>query len=52
MQNLSTPSLLLATSSILSTEARYAAWIASDVNLASPWSGAFDVRFPPHTSVI
>lgn len=34
---------LTAAASILSTEARHAAWVASAVNQHQPWSGAFDV---------
>lgn len=41
-KNLSSQNLLLLSSSILSVEARHAAWIASVINQVSPWSGAFD----------
>jgi len=34
---------LTAAASILSTEARQAAWVASSVNSDTPWSGPFDV---------
>jgi len=43
-QNLTSPNLVTVSSSILSNEARHAAWIASVVNNVSPWSGPFDVR--------
>ncbi|KAG8862912.1 hypothetical protein FRB96_000332 [Tulasnella sp. 330] len=34
---------LTAAGSILTTESRHAAWVASAVNMGSPWSGALDV---------
>ncbi|KAG9030651.1 hypothetical protein FRB95_003666 [Tulasnella sp. JGI-2019a] len=34
---------LTAAGSILTTESRHAAWVASAVNQVSPWSGAFDI---------
>lgn len=37
------PAYLTAAGSVLTTEARHAAWVASAVNKGSPWSGALDV---------
>lgn len=37
---------LTAAASILTTEARHAAWVASAVNKFAAWSGPFDVSFP------
>ncbi|KAG8844846.1 hypothetical protein FRB96_002806 [Tulasnella sp. 330] len=34
---------LTAAGSILTTESRHASWVASAVNMGSPWSGALDV---------
>lgn len=39
----SNPSALTAAGSILSTEARHAAWLNAITQSMSPWSGAFDV---------
>jgi hypothetical protein len=44
---LSTPSLISTGGSILSTEARQAAWLNSAVLKAQPWSGSFDVTLTP-----
>ncbi|KAG9038830.1 hypothetical protein FRB95_014379 [Tulasnella sp. JGI-2019a] len=42
-QYIKTPGYLTAAGSILTTESRHAAWVASAVNKGTPWSGALDV---------
>ncbi|KAF5328756.1 hypothetical protein D9619_011622 [Psilocybe cf. subviscida] len=42
-QFLDNPAFVTAAASILSTEARHVAWVASAINKVQPWSGAFDV---------
>lgn len=41
-QFLANPDFVTAAASILSTEARHAAWVASSANKVQPWSGSFD----------
>ncbi|KAJ7582715.1 ferritin-like domain-containing protein [Mycena floridula] len=42
-QYITTPGYLTAAASVLATEARHAAWVASAINKQQPWSGALDV---------
>lgn len=50
-QSITNKQYLTAAASVLSTEARHAAWVSSAVGKGSAWSGALDVCAPSFTSL-
>ncbi|KAF9461156.1 ferritin-like domain-containing protein [Collybia nuda] len=48
LKNITAPDFVSVAASILSTEARHAAWVAAVPNKFAPWSGPFDTALTPN----